>query len=67
MQIVFVATEHSPLCKVGGMADVVSALPRALADHGQRVTIVLPWYPWIEAEPSGSVSFQFGFDHEQVQ
>ena len=44
MHIVFVASECSPWAKVGGIADVVSALPRTLAKLGHRVSVFLPYY-----------------------
>jgi len=48
MDILFVASELSPMAKVGGLADVVSALPKALRLLGHRVTIALPRHPSIE-------------------
>ena len=39
-----VASEARPFAKTGGLADVVGALPHALARLGHRVTIVLPNY-----------------------
>jgi starch synthase len=44
MHIVFAASECSPWAKLGGMADVVSALPRTLAKLGHRVSVFLPYY-----------------------
>jgi starch synthase len=40
-----VASEAYPLVKTGGLADVVGALPVALAAHGVRTTTLLPGYP----------------------
>jgi starch synthase len=42
MEIVFVTTELSPFVKVGGLADVSAALPKALRALGHTLTIVLP-------------------------
>jgi starch synthase len=42
MEIVFVTTELSPFVKVGGLADVSAALPKALRALGHSLTIVLP-------------------------
>ena len=39
-----VASEGRPFAKTGGLADVIGALPQALARLGHRVTIVLPKY-----------------------
>ncbi len=44
MNIVFVASEGVPFSKTGGLADVVGALPRALAFLGHQVTVYLPRY-----------------------
>jgi starch synthase len=49
MEILFVASELGPMAKVGGLADVVSALSKALRLLGHKVTIALPRYPAIEA------------------
>ncbi|MGA2004628.1 MAG: glycogen synthase GlgA [Terriglobales bacterium] len=44
MHIAFVASECVPYSKTGGLADVVGALPRALASVGHQVSIYLPRY-----------------------
>jgi starch synthase len=44
MNIVFAASECVPFSKTGGLADVVGALPKALADLGHTVTVYLPKY-----------------------
>ena len=44
MQIVFAASEGVPFSKTGGLADVVGALPPALAQLGHRVSVYLPRY-----------------------
>jgi starch synthase len=49
MDILFVATELAPMIKVGGLADVASALSKALRLLGHKVTIALPHFPAIEA------------------
>jgi starch synthase len=40
-----VASEAFPLIKTGGLADVVGALPAALAPHGVATTTLIPGYP----------------------
>ena len=45
MHILAVASEAYPLVKTGGLADVVGALPAALAALGLTVTTLLPGYP----------------------
>jgi len=44
MNVWFVASEGVPLVKTGGLADVIGALPKALAGRGVDVTVVLPKY-----------------------
>ncbi len=48
MDILFVATELSPMVKVGGLGDVVASLSKALKQLGHRVTVALPRYPAFE-------------------
>ena len=49
MEILFVSTELAPYVKVGGLADVMAALPKALRGLGHKTTIVLPRYGAFEA------------------
>jgi len=44
MNIAFAASECVPFSKTGGLADVVGALPRALASLGHEVSVYLPRY-----------------------
>jgi starch synthase len=44
MHIAFVASECVPYSKTGGLADVVGALPRALAKLGHEISVYLPRY-----------------------
>lgn len=45
MQVLSVASEVFPLVKTGGLADVVGALPGALATHGIEMRVMVPGYP----------------------
>ncbi len=44
MNIVFAASECTPWAKTGGLADVVSGLPKALTKLGHNITIFIPYY-----------------------
>lgn len=44
MDIVHVASECEPFAKTGGLADVLGALPPALARAGHKVSVILPGY-----------------------
>ena len=48
LHVVHVAVEMAPICKVGGLGDVVTALGRAVQEHGHMVEVILPrWSPLI--------------------
>jgi starch synthase len=67
----FVATELSPFAKVGGLADVMAALSKALRQLGHKVTLALPRFPPLErggllvARRLTPLSFSMG--HQQVE
>ena len=50
VSVLMIAAEAHPLAKVGGLADVIGALPRALVELGSDVTIALPYYKVIKAK-----------------
>lgn len=52
--VLSVASECVPLVKTGGLADVVGALPGALAPIGFDMRVVLPAYPEVMAQIDGS-------------
>jgi starch synthase len=60
LRVLFVASEVAPFRKTGGLADVVGALPKALAARGIDVRVVTPLYagiPWNDQERlDGSLS-----------
>lgn len=45
MKIVLASSEAIPFAKTGGLADVASALSKALAEAGHEVSLFLPFYP----------------------
>ena len=51
MRIAHLASEVAPFSKTGGLADVVGALPPALAELGHEVTVVVPAHRTTLGEP----------------
>jgi starch synthase len=49
-RILFVTAEAAPLVKVGGLADVAAALPKALVALGLDVRVLLPAYGVLDRE-----------------
>lgn len=52
MHVAFAASECVPYSKTGGLADVVGALPQAVAAMGHRVTVYLPRYRQTQLPPN---------------
>lgn len=55
LKILLVSAEVAPLAKVGGLADVAGALPKALRALGHDVRVVMPAYKMIEDNPKHAV------------
>jgi starch synthase len=49
MRVLLAASECAPLVKTGGLADVIGALPGALAGAGVETRLLLPGYPPVMA------------------
>ena len=45
MKVLYVASECAPFIKTGGLADVIGAVPKALAGLGVEARVMLPAYP----------------------
>lgn len=54
MNLLFVASECAPFVKTGGLADVVGALPKALAPLGVKARVMLPVYPAVVEIAAGA-------------
>ena len=54
LTVLSVASECAPLVKTGGLADVVGALPAALAPEGVEMRTLLPGYPKVMAALEGA-------------
>jgi starch synthase len=53
LKILLVSAEVAPFAKVGGLADVAGALPKALKALGHDVRVVMPRYGSIDVEKYG--------------
>ncbi|WP_210310442.1 glycogen synthase GlgA [Devosia pacifica] len=61
MEVLSVASEVYPLIKTGGLADVVGALPRAMAEQAIEMRTLIPGYPAV-TEKIGSARTVARFD-----
>src|SRR3954463_3715600 len=52
LSILMVGSEALPFSKTGGLADVLGALPLALARLGHRVTLIVPKYRGVQVNGS---------------
>ena len=50
MKVLLVASEVSPIVKLGGLGDVIGALPKALQEIGVNIDVIVPFYPSVKTE-----------------
>eukprot|EP00884_Botryococcus_braunii_P007192 jgi/Botrbrau1/16474/Bobra.0142s0068.1 len=63
LYVVHVAVEMAPICKVGGLGDVVTALGRAVQEEGNMVEVILPRYNFFLQSPLlGATVYEAEFD-----
>ena len=62
MRVLFVASEAGPFIKSGGLGDVAGALPKALAQKGADVRVVIPKYKEINWEVKDKLRFNKWFN-----
>src|ERR1700688_2728686 len=55
MNVAIVAAEIGPYAKAGGLADVISALPQALARQGVATSVIVPGYRTLPEKLSATV------------
>jgi starch synthase len=72
VRVLHVAAELYPLLKTGGLADVVGALPPALAPLGADARVVMPGFPAIVAgledlHPVAHTPARFGIDAPVIE
>lgn len=57
MKILFAGSEAAPFIRTGGLGDVMGALPRAVANKGHQVAVVLPLYSTMREDFRNSLNF----------
>ena len=63
MNIVWASSEAVPFAKTGGLADVSSSLPSALADAGHAVSVIMPFYP----QKMGKLNLEYSKVYENLK
>ncbi|MEK7534803.1 MAG: glycogen synthase [Patescibacteria group bacterium] len=65
MKIAFIASECTPLAKVGGLGDVIGALPKALVKLSVEPVIILPYYRSIEKYKPSKTDIRLETSHDE--
>jgi starch synthase len=66
MKVLLVSAECVPFAKVGGLADVVGSLPKALMEEGVDARVIMPGYGQINHQKFNiNHQFTFQFQHHQ--
>jgi starch synthase len=60
LRMLIASAEMYPFAKIGGLADVVGALPKQLASMGHDVRVVIPAYRGLGGEPELTFELTFG-------
>ena len=61
MKILFAASEAMPFIKIGGLGDVMGALPKTLVKKGIDARVILPLYSAINGEKRSNIKFLKSF------
>ena len=61
MKIAMIGSESRPFCKTGGLADVVYSLSKELAEIGEEVVVILPFYQTIKNTIKVPVKYVMSF------
>ena len=67
MKILMLASEATPLVKVGGLGDVVGALPVGMRALGHDVRVALPHYNFVSESPSVKSILSVKWGRSQVE
>ena len=57
MNVLLISAEADPFAKVGGLADVVGSLPKALRKLGMDARVLMPYYQFIDPNRFGIEAF----------